>query len=383
MMLTLQEAKEICKQGDLFYFSENPDYESAFRCYQKAAIIEYKEALYKIANCYELGKGVQIDFFKAMDYYQKAADQGYPSAITKIDYFNSLKKNKKKLYEMAFLSCFEEHNYTKAVYWFDFLAKQNYKLAVNQLGYCYLKGWGVEKSEIKAIELFIQASKKSCPEAWYHLGLCYEMGYGLEKNVSKALVLYEKAVTAITSSLQFISYQIIKFLFTYRYQMDQNENKTQNKTFNDYLVEFYENKFKAMDEDTMYINNVKNKEGLEIETFHGAGMAWYKLGKSLENDENALPEENILCYFESAMHGNKEAQHLVLNYIYNDQEIDRHNFSSEGTLKPCMKKWLSKKPIQTKIIKHLQRLKMLSELLDLNDDEIFQKINIKKNKTKA
>ena len=61
-MLTLQEAKEICKQGDLFYFSENPDYESAFQCYQKAAIIEYKEALYKIANCYELGKGVQIDF---------------------------------------------------------------------------------------------------------------------------------------------------------------------------------------------------------------------------------------------------------------------------------------------------------------------------------
>ena len=66
-------------------------------------------------------------------------------------------------------------------------------LGVNALGVCYLNGYGVEKDEKKAFELFTKSQHLFAAE---NLAYMYARGLAAEKNLKKALEFYEMAGNA-------------------------------------------------------------------------------------------------------------------------------------------------------------------------------------------
>ena len=64
--------------------------------------------------------------------------------------------------------------------------------AKNMLGYIYLCGHGVDKDEVKALSLFMEAAEDGCSHAPDSVGECYENGYGAERNLTEALKWYQK-----------------------------------------------------------------------------------------------------------------------------------------------------------------------------------------------
>lgn len=115
-----------------------------------------------------------------------------------------------------------EEKYRKAVeldpktwFWWDDLADCLRKLEKNKeavecyqravelggnvfdnLAYCYHFGYGVEKDEKKAFELYRLYKEKNLESAWVHhkLGYCYSSGVGVEKDPVQARTYFEEAV---------------------------------------------------------------------------------------------------------------------------------------------------------------------------------------------
>ena len=69
------------------------DYKKAKEWYEKSAKQGNVEALVSLAIMYEEGKGVEPDFKKAISWYKKAAKAGYAGALDEI---NRIKKIQSK-----------------------------------------------------------------------------------------------------------------------------------------------------------------------------------------------------------------------------------------------------------------------------------------------
>ena len=94
--------------------------------------------------------------------------------------------------------CFEkgegvEQNSTKAVEWYTKAAEKGHSSAMYNLGYCFEKGEGVEQNSTKAVEWYTKAAEKGNSTAMNNLGDCFEKGEGVEQNSTKAVEWYTKA----------------------------------------------------------------------------------------------------------------------------------------------------------------------------------------------
>ena len=120
--------------------------------YRKAAEDGDAKAQFEIAWCYKVGKGVEQDYAKSIEWFQKSADQGYTEAL-------------------------------------------------RNLGICYKDGTGVEGDKAKAIEMFQKAlnsmSKKDAESSdaaliYFDIGSCFNEMKEYQKavdNYNKALVI--------------------------------------------------------------------------------------------------------------------------------------------------------------------------------------------------
>ena len=80
----------------------------------------------------------------------------------------------------------------KAVEWFTKAAEQGYSDSFFNLGAMYQNGDGVAKDSDKAAEWFERGAMRD-PRASFNLGLMYESGEGVEKDPVKAAQWYQKA----------------------------------------------------------------------------------------------------------------------------------------------------------------------------------------------
>ena len=69
------------------------DYSKAFEYYQRAANLNSPEGIYYLALCYENGYGVSYNHDTAVNYFKKAADLGNEKAI---DYINELRRQERE-----------------------------------------------------------------------------------------------------------------------------------------------------------------------------------------------------------------------------------------------------------------------------------------------
>lgn len=118
--------------GDIYYNDEN--YDKAVPWLQKAAEQQDLNAMTQLGICYYWGLGIKKDTLKAINYLQKAADEG----------------NAWAQYWIGRLWINMQNDYNQAFKWLKKSAEQGYSLAAYQVGICYRDGKGVYQNREEA-----------------------------------------------------------------------------------------------------------------------------------------------------------------------------------------------------------------------------------------
>ena len=120
------------------------NYSEEYQCYLKALEINEnnKNAQYDLGLCYEYGRGVTQDYYEAVKWFRKAAEQGYANAQ-------------------------------------------------NNLGNCYYYGRGVTQDYYEAVKWYRKAAEQGNANAMSWMGYFFENGEGVTKNLHEAIRWYK------------------------------------------------------------------------------------------------------------------------------------------------------------------------------------------------
>lgn len=129
------------------------DYKEAIKCFTKAADQGFGKANYNLGVMHEEGEGVEKDKQKAFDYYKLGADQCCVESLHHLGY----------AYKNGWYGV--KQNYKKAIEYFTKAANQGYSYSQYALAMMHHLGEGVDKDDNKALELFKQAAEQNYPTA--------------------------------------------------------------------------------------------------------------------------------------------------------------------------------------------------------------------------
>ncbi len=202
------------EQGREAYLAN--DYATALEILTPLAEKGEARAQIALAIMYENGHGVRLDIPVAMQWYEKAANQGLPIVQHDLgvkyfsgrgipqDYSKAVhwwnKSAKQGVVESQYnlglmysrgLGVSKDES--EAQHWFRLAAEKGHKQAQYSLAVMYAFGQGLRKDETKALHWFQQAAEQGMPEAQYNLGLLFENGQGTAKNQTQAISWYRKA----------------------------------------------------------------------------------------------------------------------------------------------------------------------------------------------
>jgi hypothetical protein len=167
------------------------------------------DAQYDVGTMYQNGRGVGADRNKAVEWYQKAAGQGNPKAASRLKLMESNAArfdktlsaaesgNRDSQYEignMYMTGIGADIDYGKAISFFEKSASQGHSKAAYKLGLIYYEGAGVSANKKTAFKWFSSAAESNYPAAQYYLGKLYSEGQGTKRNNKLALEWLSKAV---------------------------------------------------------------------------------------------------------------------------------------------------------------------------------------------
>ena len=121
---------------------------------------------------YSNGIGVTLDADKAVEWYEKAAAQGYPKAQFELG----------EMYGSGEVVSTIAKDPIKAIKWYEKAAAQGYPKAQFALGEIHLTGEGVAKDPAKAVMWYQKAAAQGYIKAQYNLGWMYQNGRGVAKD---------------------------------------------------------------------------------------------------------------------------------------------------------------------------------------------------------
>ena len=111
-------------------------------------------------------------------------------------------------------------------------ADQNNSPAICNLAICYQEGWGVEKSEQEAFNLFKKAADQEYARGQYHVAYSYQWGVGVETSLKKAIEYYRLALAQkykIDSIINGINYCEEKLNILKHLQASADEGNAQSQ----------------------------------------------------------------------------------------------------------------------------------------------------------
>lgn len=158
-----------------------------------------KESQYKLGRYYQYNKK---DLTKAFLLYTKSANQNYPVAQNELG--NCYMEG----------TCIAKDD-KKAFYWYEKASKSNYFDAINNLGYMYDLGLGIKEDNKKALQLYEDAASRGSIRALFNLGLLHKYGQGTPKNNIQAYKWFIIARNHTWSSKN------ISFKWSIRKQLDE------------------------------------------------------------------------------------------------------------------------------------------------------------------
>ncbi|ACE06259.1 hypothetical protein Aasi_0892 [Candidatus Amoebophilus asiaticus 5a2] len=204
------------------------DYGKERERYEKAAEQGDIEAQYELGIIYANGLGIKQDYTRAKGWLEKAAEQGHRAAQFNLGWMyyhgQGVKWDDKKpkvcyqykkeaeqvdveaQYKLGVKYYNAKKNidvdYEKAVAWFKKAAKQNHVDAQYRIGWMYHHAQGLDQSYKKAIKWYEKAATRGHKEAQYNLGFIYDNKLGGQQDVMKAIVWYAKASEQGQTSVQ-------------------------------------------------------------------------------------------------------------------------------------------------------------------------------------
>jgi len=160
----------------------------AFHWYERAAQLGYGVAQLTLAKLYEEGVGVEQDDNSAQIWYLKAANQYDPEAQFHLaDFYQS------------------RNQYAQAVYYYRKSSDQGHINAQYALAINLLSGMGVIKDEVKAQQLFLEASQAGHAKAQLQLGqllLANDQTTKAKKWLTKASEQQQETATILLQDLE-------------------------------------------------------------------------------------------------------------------------------------------------------------------------------------
>lgn len=174
---------QVGKLNEYGYKDAEPDYEKAMDWYNKAADNGSRLGMVYIGDLYYYGKGRDIDYDEALKWYKKAAQLGQTRAMNMIG-------------EMYYDGNGLEQDLESAVKWYNKAASLGYATAMGNLSWCYYKGEGTEVDYAKSMEWAQNALVGGEPEGYFRIAYLYDEGLGVEENDDTALDYYMKYVDA-------------------------------------------------------------------------------------------------------------------------------------------------------------------------------------------
>ena len=190
--LSLSEINERVKKNDaaalyelsrrLTSPSEPPatDSKRALELLVKAANLNDPDAQNELGLAHAYGQlGFNKDPKQAVEWFQKAADQGHMEA----------QHNLAGFYKEGLGTAV---NKAKAVELLQKSARQGSPLAKYELGMCYRWGEGISEDKEKALDLFYQAAEAGSARAELQIGNMYDFGDGVAVDKKKAFEHYKK-----------------------------------------------------------------------------------------------------------------------------------------------------------------------------------------------
>lgn len=294
------------------------NYRLALEWFQKAAEQDYPSAFGNIGELYRKGHGVDRDNEKAVHYYKEGTDRKQSGCTMRLGqcYLNGIGVDVNK--DLAF-KLFTESSL------------QGYAPAMFMLYGCYLNGWGTEKDENVAIKYLKKATKEKHAKSCYILASYYQEGKSVEKNEQKSLKLY------IDSAKRGYAPAQEKLGDIYRQGLFGKE-KSPKKSFNWYLkaaeqgrasAQFYVGYFYASGYGT------KKDEKLAFE--------WYT--KSAEHNSPAALNNLAFCY----EYGKGTGIDLEKAVRYYEESAKLGNITAQKNLANCYRDGTGVEPNPNKV----------------------------------
>ena len=251
---------------------------------------------------YYLGKNVERDYYKAKEYFEKAANAGNEHAESYLGLF----------FEKGYGG---DKDIDKALYWYKKAALRGNIFAQYSLGFIYYEGEEVERNLEYAFKWYKEAAEKGFAPAQYALSYLYKNGEGCEKNNIKAYYWLELSADNDFDDAYYILGQ--------SYLEGNNIIDTNYKKAFFYLSKGVSKKDKNCLESLgdMYYWGLHVSEDREkafslydqsIE--EGNISIYYKLGKLYEEENNL--EQALVNYYKGYGHGDiNSTQRLGVMYL--------------------------------------------------------------------
>ena len=250
---------------------------------------------------YYLGKNVEKDYFKAKEYFEKAAKEGNEHAESYLGLF----------YEKGYGG---EKDIEKALYWYKKAALKGNIFSQYSLGYLYYEGKKVEKNMDYSFKWYKEAAERGFAPAQYALSYLYKNGDGCEKNIFKAYYwLEESADNDFEDSYYVLGQSYLegnsidtdyKKAFFY---LSKGVNKNDKNCLESLGDMYYWGLYVEEDKEKAFSLYEKSIEEGNIELY-------YKVGKLYEAEENL--EQALLNYYKGHANGDvKSTQRLGSMYL--------------------------------------------------------------------
>lgn len=163
----------------IVYNPQVPVNQRALQMYGKAADLKYAPALVALGDMYSTGKGVQVDFSKAENYYMRAADLESDEGVNRLALLYLLQD--------GLDSEDNTENAKKTLALIKKVAEKGNAQALYIMSMVYQNGYMVESDQDKAIDYLRQAAEKGFAEAEYSLGYLYLTGFGVQIDNQKGI----------------------------------------------------------------------------------------------------------------------------------------------------------------------------------------------------
>jgi len=270
----------------------------------------FKDEYLLTGEIYYLGKGVEKNYDKAKEFFEKSAENGNQYAQSYLGLF----------YEKGYGG---EKNIEKALYWYKKSALKGNVFSQYSLGYIYFTGIDVKVNTEYSYKWYKEAADKNFPPAQYALSYLYKNGLGCEKNIFKAYYWLETSAEN--------NFEDAFYILGQSYLDGLNIQKDYKKAYY-YLLKGAEkldmNCLESIGD--MYYKGLYVKKDIK-ETFkyykksieEGNIKIYYKLAKIYE-EENEL-EKEFITLIKGHNNGDlKSSQKLGIMY-YNGEGVKKDN----------------------------------------------------------